>query len=144
MMDNRHFDALTRAFAGISRRSALAATAAAIAGLVSGQGADAGRRDRKFRRRMKRRHRRLKRQVRNIQPADAQQTCASSNGCDGILCPSGGSGCYCRISASTGESICAGGAYLVLHCANCLPTEVCVDLSACGGAGAVGCAVPCP
>jgi hypothetical protein len=143
-LDNRHFDALTRALAGVSRRSALALTAAAVSALVSGQETEANkRRNRKFRRRMKRRHRRLRRKVRNTQPEDAQQTCASSNGCDGIQCPGSGLGCYCRISAKTGAIICAGGADIVLNCEQCEPTQVCVDLSACGGAGAVGCAVPC-
>jgi hypothetical protein len=38
---------------------------------------------------------------------------------------------------------CGGLVYDVLNCGQCGANATCVDHSACGGQGAVGCAVPC-
>lgn len=76
--------------------------------------------------------------------ADARSgTCAGTNGCGGTQCPNSSPGCFCRVDAQTSAYLCAGAAYDGLNCEQCGPTETCVDLSACGGAGAVGCAVTC-
>lgn len=144
-MDADRFDALSRAIGRVTRRTSLIVGAVVASGAVcAGETGANQRRDRKFRRRTKRRHQRLRRKLRNSQPAPGAGTCTASNGCDGTLCPNSSSpGCYCRIESGTGAFICAGAAYDVLTCDQCEATEVCVNLSACGGAGAVGCALKC-
>ena len=143
-MDADHFDALSRAVARITRRASIALGFAAAVGFAAVDETGASRRDRKFRRRMKRRHRRFRRRVRNSTPETGVQTCAGSNGCGDLQCPNSSPGCLCRIESGTGASICAGPANDVLTCDQCEPTQVCINLSACGGAGAVACAVKCP
>ncbi len=143
-MDADRFDALSRAIGQVTRRTSLALGVVIASGSVIAGESDANRRrDRKFRRRTKRRHKHLRRKLRNSQPAPGAASCAASNGCDGAQCPNSNPGCYCRVESGTGAYICAGAAYDVLTCGQCEATEVCVNLSACGGAGAVGCALKC-
>jgi hypothetical protein len=143
-VDADRFDALSRAIDRVTRRVSLALGVIVASGsLLVAESEANGRRDRKFRRRTKRRHKRLRRKLRNSQQAPGTGTCVGSNGCDGTQCPNSSPGCFCRVEAGTGAYICAGAAYDVLNCEQCGPTETCVNLSACGGAGAVGCAVKC-
>lgn len=143
-MDADRFDAFSRAIGRVTRRASLALGVVAVSGTVlAGESEANSRRDRKFRRRTKRRHKRLRRKLRNSPQAPGGGTCEGSNGCDGTQCPNSSPGCFCRVESGTGAYICAGSSYDVLNCGQCEPTEVCVNLSACGGTGAVGCAVKC-
>lgn len=146
-MDSNRFDALARSLgAAGSRRSALAGIVAAGASLATFGNSDASRRDRRHRRRSKRRLKHLRRKVRN-QPSPPQDpgasTCTGSNGCDDRQCQVNGVTCFCRINAATSEYFCGGSVSDALNCGQCGGGTVCVDLSACSGAGAVGCAVTC-
>ena len=141
------FDALTRtASQPGSRRAALITMLGGLLGLTSSAAA-ADRRDRKHRRRTKRRIKRLRRKTRNQPPPPGRglgtTTCAGTNGCGDMQCQAGGATCFCRINAQTGETFCGGSAYDVLNCSQCGANTICVNLSACGGAGAVGCAAIC-
>lgn len=144
-MDSKTFDALIR-MAGLkrSRRAALVAVLAGAIGLGRIQDAEASRRERKHRRRTKRRIQRLRRKVRTRPVQDlGATTCAGTNGCGDMQCQVGGATCFCRINAETSATFCGGSAYDVLNCSQCGANTTCVNLSACGGAGAVGCAAVC-
>ena len=142
-MVSGRFDALARAVGITGRRAVLGGLLAGLVVLVRGDVTEAARRNRRTRR-LRRRIKRLRRRGGSgSNPPPGANSCAGTNGCGDSFCQVNGVQCFCRIDAESKDVFCGGTVFDVLNCDECGPPDTCVDLSACGGQGAVGCAAPC-